>query len=244
LHFGENVRAASWASSCREVERSTPKHGAAETIAACCSIEISKDWATDDGRSPIPFVHLRVHPWFKLICCRCCAQFDSRAATRQGARDMDPGHHHRIYEFLESKGLRKTSQRDAIIEAAFSTTEHYTADDLLLMAKKVDSSVSRATVYRTLPLLVESGMLREMDFGRDHKFYDPNYVDHPNHSHLICLDCAKILEFEDVHMDTLEICISKRMGFTPTGKVVRIEAHCDELRTAGVCKKRAAVVVA
>jgi len=78
---------------------------------------------------------------------------------------MDPGLHQRIYEFLESKGLRKTSQRDAIIEAAFSTTEHYTADDLIVMAKKVDPSVSRATVYRTLPLLVESGMLREMDFG-------------------------------------------------------------------------------
>jgi Fur family ferric uptake transcriptional regulator len=157
---------------------------------------------------------------------------------------MDPGLRQRIYEFLESKGLRRTSQRDAIIEAAFSTTEHYTADDLLVMAKKVDPSVSRATVYRTLPLLVESGMLREMDFGRDHKFYDPNYVDHPNHNHLICLDCAKIIEFEDVHIDTLEICISKRMGFTPTGKVVRIEAHCDEFRTSGVCKRRKTAVVA
>ena len=171
-------------------------------------------------------------------------RFDSGAETRLTVRHMDPGHRQRIYEFLETKGLRKTSQRDAIIEAAFSTTEHYTADDLLVMAKKVDRSVSRATVYRTLPLLVESGMLREMDFGRDHKFYDPNYVDHPNHNHLICLDCAKIIEFEDVHMDTLEICISKRMGFTPTGKVVRIEAHCDELRTTGACKRRAVVAVA
>ena len=171
-------------------------------------------------------------------------RFDSRSKTRHNAAHMDPGLHQRIYQFLESKGLRKTSQRDAIIEAAFSTTEHYTAEDLLVMAKKVDPSVSRATVYRTLPLLVESGMLREMDFGRDHKFYDPNYVDHPNHNHLICRDCSKILEFEDVHMDTLEICISKRMGFTPTGKVVRIEAHCDELRATGACKRRVAVAVA
>src|SRR5438874_13731156 len=100
---------------------------------------------------------------------------------------MDAALRRKIYDFIEAKGLRKTSQRDAIIEAAFSTTEHYTADDLLVMAKKVDASVSRATVYRTLPLLVESGMLREMDVGRDHKFYDPNYVDHPNHNHLICL---------------------------------------------------------
>ena len=151
---------------------------------------------------------------------------------------MDPGLRQRIYGFLESKGLRKTSQRDAIIEAAFSTTEHYTAEDLLVMAKKVDPSVSRATVYRTLPLLVESAMLREMDFGRDHKFYDPNYVDHPNHNHLICLDCTKIFEFEDVHMDTLEVCIARRLGFVPLAKTVRMEARCEELQRTGTCTKR------
>lgn len=153
---------------------------------------------------------------------------------------MDSAVRQRIYDFLDTKGLRKTTQRDAIIEAAFTTTEHYTADDLLVMAKKVDPSVSRATVYRTLPLLVESGLLREMDFGRDHKFYDPNYVDHPNHNHLICVDCSKILEFEDVHIDTLEVCISKRMGFTPKGKVVRIEAHCDEFQQTGQCRRQQA----
>ena len=151
---------------------------------------------------------------------------------------MSPGVSKRIYEYLESKGLRKTSQRDAIIEAAFSTTEHYTAEDLLAMARVLDKSVSRATVYRTLPLLVESGLLREMDFGRDHKFYDPNYVDHPNHNHLICLVCAKIVEFEDVHIDTLENCISKRLGFSTVGKTVRIEAKCDVFQSTGACARR------
>jgi Fur family ferric uptake transcriptional regulator len=151
---------------------------------------------------------------------------------------MDPGVRQRIYDYLEAKGFRKTTQRDAIIEAAFGTNEHYTAEDLLLMAKKVDPSVSRATVYRTLPLLVESGVLREMDFGRDHKFYDPNYIDHPNHNHLICLDCGKIVEFEDIHIDTLETCISRRLGYTPQGKIVRIEAHCDEFQRTGACGRR------
>jgi Fur family transcriptional regulator, ferric uptake regulator len=148
---------------------------------------------------------------------------------------MDPAVRERIYEFLTRKGLRKTVQRDAIIEAAFNTTEHYTAEDLLLMARKVEPSVSRATVYRTLPLLVDSGMLKEMDFGKDHKFYDPNYIDHPGHNHLICVDCSKIVEFEDRNIDTLENCISKRLGFSPANKIVRIEATCDELKAKGVC---------
>jgi Fur family ferric uptake transcriptional regulator len=148
-----------------------------------------------------------------------------------GARD-------RIYAFIAEKGLRKTTQRDAIITAAFSTSEHYTAEDLLAMARRIDSSVSRATVYRTLPLLVESGLLKELDFGRDHKVYDPNYVDHPNHNHLICVDCHKIVEFDDQHIELLENCISKRLGFSPSTKSLRIEARCDELRTAGACPHR------
>lgn len=148
---------------------------------------------------------------------------------------MEPGVRQRIYDFLSEKGLRKTAPRDAIIEAAFSTTDHYTADDLLAMARKIDAAVSRATVYRTLPLLVECGVLKEMDFGRDHKFYDPNYLDHPSHNHLICVDCHKIVEFEDRNIETLENCITKRLGFSPSNKIVRIEATCDELKAKGKC---------
>jgi Fur family ferric uptake transcriptional regulator len=151
---------------------------------------------------------------------------------------MQPEVRQRIYEFIEQKGLRKTAQRDAIIEAAFSTTEHFTAESLLTMARKLEPSVSRATIYRTLPLLVSSGLLKEMDFGEDYKFYDPNYAEHPSHNHLICVDCHEIVEFEDRNMETLENCISKRLGFSPSNKVVRIEATCDELHRSGECQRR------
>jgi len=151
---------------------------------------------------------------------------------------MDAAIHKRIYDFIERKGLRKTTQRDAIVEAAFSTTEHYTAEELLKRAKKLEPSVSRATVYRTLPLLVECGVLKEMDFGKEFKYYDPNYNDHPFHNHLICVDCDKIVEFDDINIDTLENCISKRLGFSPAKKIVRIEAKCDRLKASGVCKNK------
>ena len=149
---------------------------------------------------------------------------------------MDPLIRKRIYDFLTQKGLRKTAQRDAIIEAAFSTEDHYTAEELLARAKAIEKSVSRATVYRTLPLLVESGVLREMDFGKDQKYYDPNFNDHPTHNHLICVDCDKIVEFEDQNIETLENCITKRLGFSPASKIVRIEAKCDQLKLRGTCK--------
>jgi len=88
-----------------------------------------------------------------------------------------------LLEFLAGKGLRRTVQREAIIEAAFSTKEHYSAEELLVMARKIEKSVSRATVYRTLSLLVESGLLHELDLGSDTKVYDPNFVEHPTHNH-------------------------------------------------------------
>lgn len=146
----------------------------------------------------------------------------------------------RVEEFIATKGLRRTRQRDVIIEAAFNTTDHFTADELWERARKIDPTASRATLYRTLSLLVESGLLKEIDLGRDQTYYDPNFVDHPHHNHLICLDCQKVVEFEDVHMSLLEDCITRRLGFRPETSSVRIEASCDELRSKGVCDRRRA----
>lgn len=143
-----------------------------------------------------------------------------------------------LQEFLSGRGLRRTVQREAIIEAAFGTKDHFSAEELLTLARRIEQSVSRATVYRTLPLLVESGLLRELDLGTDTKVYDPNFVAHPTHNHLICVDCNKIIEFEDPNMELLENCITRRLGFSPASKAVKIEGHCDELRATGTCRHR------
>jgi len=141
-----------------------------------------------------------------------------------------------LQEFLSGKGLRRTPQREAIIEAAFGTDDHFNAEDLLKRAQEIDRSVSRATVYRTLPLLVESGLLREIELGAGTKVYDPNFIDRPTHNHLICVDCNKIIEFEDTNMELLENCITRRLGFSPASKMIKIEGHCDELKRQGSCE--------
>ncbi|PTY00023.1 transcriptional repressor [Verrucomicrobia bacterium LW23] len=142
----------------------------------------------------------------------------------------------KIYAHLEQRGLRLTTQRTAIIDAAFSTTEHYTAEDLLANAQRLDPSVSRATVYRTLPLLVETGMLHELDLGREFKYYDPNYASHPTHNHIICINCKRILEFEDEALEQRENSIIQSLGFRPTSKHLRVEAACESLRVSGTCQ--------
>ncbi len=145
-----------------------------------------------------------------------------------------------VYEYLAEQGLRRTIQREAIIQTVLGTKEHFHAEELLEMAKKIEPSVSRATVYRTLPLLVKGGLLRELDLGKDVTYYDPNFVDHPTHNHLICVDCDKIIEFEDPNMELLENCITRRLGFSPANKIVRIEGHCDELKLRGQCRNQRA----
>lgn len=145
-----------------------------------------------------------------------------------------------VYEYLAEHGLRRTVQREAIIETVLGTQEHFHAEELLEMARKIEPSVSRATVYRTLPLLVRSGLLRELDLGKDVTYYDPNFVAHPTHNHLICIDCDKIIEFEDPNMELLENCITRRLGFSPANKIVRIEGRCDQLKLHGNCRNHRA----
>ena len=144
----------------------------------------------------------------------------------------------KFMEFLEQKSLRLTSQRQAIIDSVFSTEEHFTAEQLLEWSRKRDRSVSRATVYRTLPLLTLSGLVREMDFGKDYKYYDPNYADHPNHSHIICQDCEKIVEFESKRIEKLENEISHRLGFSVKSQRLQITGTCEQLKKLGACKKK------
>lgn len=146
----------------------------------------------------------------------------------------------RFLDFLLQKNLRMTSQRQAIIETVFSTDQHFTAEQLLEWSRLRDKSVSRATVYRTLPLLTESGLVREMDFGKDYKFYDPNYADHPNHNHIICQDCDKIVEFESEKLEKIESEITQKLGFSVKSQRLQITASCDALKRMGACRNKGA----
>jgi Fur family ferric uptake transcriptional regulator len=146
----------------------------------------------------------------------------------------------RFAEFLAGKGLRMTSQRKAILETVFGTEEHFTAEQLWHWSQVRSRSVSRPTVYRTLPLLTECGLVREIDLGRAYRFYDPNYADRPNHSHIICEQCGKIIEFESERIEKLEDEICQKLGFTVKARRLQITASCNEMRKLGVCSKSGA----
>ena len=106
-------------------------------------------------------------------------------------------------EFLEKKDLKLTSQRRTILHQAVGATGHFSAEKLLSISKKADSTISKATVYRTLALLKESEVLEEQDFGDGKKLYE-RAQGRAHHDHLICVRCGDIIEFENQQIEDLQ----------------------------------------
>ena len=151
---------------------------------------------------------------------------------------QSPEEKFREYLASRSRPQRYTDQQRDMVKYIFSKHNHFDADQLIEEMKQKGFQVSRATIYRTLPLLTASGLVREMDFGKDFKYYDPNYADHPNHNHIICQDCDKIVEFESEKIEKLENEISHRLGFSVKAHRLQITATCEELKKLGACKKK------
>ncbi len=141
--------------------------------------------------------------------------------------------------FLSLQGHRATKQRLAIFDAAFAQAEHFTAEQLLDYARKIDDSVSRATVYRTLPILTESALLREVDIGSGEKFYRTNRAgDGTQVAQVVCLDCDRIFEISAPFMSWYGSTVSSKLGLTPVSQRLQVSAHCDVFRKTGTCPRR------
>lgn len=140
--------------------------------------------------------------------------------------------------FLTKKGLRSTHQRLAIFDAAFAQPEHFTADQLLDYARGIDDSVSRATVYRTLPIMTESALLREVDIGSGEKFYRSSREgDSTQIAQVVCLDCDKIFEISAPFMSWYGSTVSSKLGLTPVTQRLQVSAQCNQFRHTGTCPR-------
>ncbi|HEX4133872.1 MAG TPA: Fur family transcriptional regulator [Bryobacteraceae bacterium] len=137
---------------------------------------------------------------------------------------MDPSSQERqsLVEEFAAKGLRLTSQRRALLEVIQSAKEHLDAKSLLRLAKERDSSVNRATVYRTLELLKKLRLVDELDLmhlnGEKHYYEVRSERDH---IHLACFRCGKIEEFGSALFERLKQEIGRECGFHIN--VVRME---------------------
>ena len=142
--------------------------------------------------------------------------------------------------FLALKGLRVTKQRLAIFDAAVVRKEHFTAEELLEHARALEYGrhVSRATVYRTLPVMTESALLREVDIGSGEKFYLANVGDRTQVAQVVCLDCDRIFEISAPFMEWYGSTVSSKLNLTPVSQRLQVSARCNVLRDTGTCPRR------
>lgn len=135
-----------------------------------------------------------------------------------------------IFEhLLKSRGLKFTPQRRAILRAVFAVHDHFDADELYLRLKAANRRVSRTSVYRTLPLLAEAGLIRETYCGQDAARYE-HVLGHKHHDHLFCLKCGKVIEFADERIEKLQEAASKKRGFQMTDHTFVIRGFCKRCR--------------
>lgn len=129
-----------------------------------------------------------------------------------------------------AKGLKYTNERKLILEAVLSMSDHFEVDDLHMeIRRQHQNHVSKATIYRTLPLLVESGLLREVLFVDKHAHYEHAFR-HRHHEHLICLKCGKIIEFVNAQLEELLINVAKGHQFETSGHKVEMTGICKDCR--------------
>ena len=146
----------------------------------------------------------------------------------------------RFKTYLADQGLRVTNQRLAIFDAAFAHQEHFTAEQLLESARALDDSVSRATVYRTLPLMTGSHVLREVDIGKGEKFYFPlpDSAASSQVAQVVCVDCDRIFEISAPFMEWYGSTVSSKLGLKPISQRLQVSAQCIAFRHNGRCPNR------
>ncbi len=127
--------------------------------------------------------------------------------------------------YLGKEGLRVTSQRLAIFEAAFHQKEHFTAEELLDHARAIDRSVSRATVYRTLPILTASSLVREIDVGRDYKFYLASHGQRIDQAQVVDVESDKIYEIDAPFLEWYARSIAEKVGLEPISQRLQVQAR-------------------
>ena len=129
--------------------------------------------------------------------------------------------------FLRTRDLPVTGQRAQVAEVLFAAGGHLSVDDVEQALRRRSLHIGKATIYRTLDLLVQSGMVVERDFGEGFHRYE-RVPGHPHHEHLICMRCGKVIEFSNEGLERAKARIADEYGFTH---------HHHRLEIYGVCRE-------
>jgi len=138
---------------------------------------------------------------------------------------------HKEYEifedFLKTKNLKLTKQRSEVLKYFLKIEKHLSVEDLYDTIKKNNPSIGHATVFRTIKLLCEADIAREVNFADKIIRYEHKYG-HEHHDHLTCLKCGKFVEAMDPKIEELQIKLCEQFGFIPQRHRMEIFGICEK----------------
>jgi len=132
----------------------------------------------------------------------------------------------RFNSFLQNEGLKLTSERLTILNEALATEGHFEADDLLVILKQKGRKTSRATIYRTLEILAEAGVLRKVYFGSSATHFE-KVTDKPRNDHMICQKCGVTIEFYSPELADIQNRLAKNFKFEVKDYCYQIFGLCE-----------------
>lgn len=131
-----------------------------------------------------------------------------------------------FYQYLHKKGLKRTTQRDAVLDHFLESAEHQTAENIYHKLRDSHKNIGFSTVYRTLKLLKECELAREVYFA-DGRMYFEHQFGQPHHDHMVCVGCGHTIEFFNAEIEALQDEVAERNHFTPTRHTMVIFGYCE-----------------
>ena len=136
--------------------------------------------------------------------------------------------------YLRDQGLPITPQREVVADLVFSTSGHLSVEDIEAALKGGGERIGKATIYRTMEILVRSGLVKEHDFGEGFKRYEHLFGQKPVREHLICTECGKVSEIHSTELVRVQEEEARRHGFAPSRYRLQIYGVCANCQAAGV----------
>lgn len=130
-------------------------------------------------------------------------------------------------DYVKSQGLRQSAQRDLIADTFLSNQGHRSSEELLAAVRKKDPKIGLTTVYRTLKLLTRCGLAAERKFNRQTSYFE-SIPQGKHHDHLICLDCGRILEFENPTIESLQVLVAQEHHFIISHHILELYGYCRD----------------
>lgn len=132
-------------------------------------------------------------------------------------------------EYLRHHGLKYTPERHTLLQEVLGNPEHFEAEQLLISLRQAGKRVAKATIYRTLPLLVECGIINQVQFGDSMARYEHTFGQDP-HDHMVCRRCRRIIEFDSSEVLRLRDELCRHFRFEPLSHRFQIAGLCAQCR--------------